>query len=53
MKDNNRENIKKALDIADGSTVIGDKFIETMMLRIGADSTNYTLTKTSTSGNRM
>lgn len=46
-------NIKKALDIADGSTVIGDKFIETMMLRIGADSTNYTLTKTSTSGNRM
>lgn len=46
-------NIKEALDIADGSTVIGDKFIETMMLRIGADSTNYTLSKTSTSGNRM
>ena len=46
-------NIKKALDIADGSTVIGDKFIETMMLRIGADSTNYTLSETSTSGNRM
>lgn len=46
-------NIKKALDIADGSTIIGDKFIETMMIRIGADSTNYTLSKTSTSGNRM
>lgn len=47
-------NIKKALNITeDGQTTIGDKFIETMMLRIGADSTNYTLTKTSTSGNRM
>ena len=47
-------NIKTALDITeDGQTTIGDKFIETMMLRIGADSTNYTLSKTSTSGNRM
>lgn len=51
---NEVNNIKKALDITeDGQTVIGDKFIQTMMLRIGADSTNYTLTKTSTSGNRM
>ena len=47
-------NIKKALDITeDGQTTIGDKFIQTMMLRIGADSTNYTLSETSTSGNRM
>lgn len=47
-------NIKTALNITeDGQTTIGDKFIETMMLRIGADSTNYTLSKTSTSGNRM
>lgn len=47
-------NIKTALDITeDGQTTIGDKFIETMMLRIGADSTNYTLSETSTSGNRM
>lgn len=51
---NEVNNIKTALNITeDGQTTIGDKFIETMMLRIGADSTNYTLTKTSTSGNRM
>ncbi len=51
---NDVDTIKTALDIVqDGQTTIGDSFVQTMMLRIGADSTNYILQKTSTSGNRM
>ena len=51
---NDVDTIKTALDIVqDGQTEIGDSFVQTMMLRIGADSTNYILQKTSTSGSKM